>query len=134
MLIKFKKLRLYGNLIMGIFWIALGVFNIVDTNNLRWYDYVYLIVGVLYLVSTLYEYLNHYLKIDSVNIKRNKLYGWKNIIKIDEIITIKKFADEYTLISPNQKLCIHTRLIDKYSLIELKGFLETIKLPKEESK
>ncbi len=58
MKIRFKKKRRYINLILGLVWTGLGVFSLVEDESLRWTDYGYLIVGILYLGHYLYNLNN----------------------------------------------------------------------------
>ena len=58
MKIKFKRKRLIANLILGIVWIVLGTLSIVTDDKIRWTDYGYLVIGVLYVGHYLYDLTN----------------------------------------------------------------------------
>ena len=131
MKIKLKKKRLITNLIFGIFWIVLGIFCLLEDDNLRWSDYGYLIIGILYVGHYLYDLKNQYLTIENGTIRKNGLYGFRKKINLNEINLIKKFAGDYTLKTKEKELKINTGLIDKDSLIELNKILTELNLPSE---
>jgi len=133
MKIKFKKKRLRVNLILGIVWIVLGTLSIVIDDEIRWNDYGYLVVGILYVGHYLYDLKNQYLTIENGTIRKNGLYGnWKKI-NLNEINWIKKFAGDYTLKTEQKELKINTELIDKESLSELNKILTELNLPPEKT-
>ncbi len=133
MIVKFKKKRLIINLILGIVWFLLGLISVFTEENIRWSNYLYLITGALYTAHFLYDYYNQYLKIEDNIITVNKLYSWKNKIKLDEIISIKKFAGDYTLISKANKVVINNTLVDADSLNELLLVLSKLDLPADKT-
>lgn len=86
MKIKFTKKRLLANLILGIIWIDLATFNVLQDDNLRWSDYGYLAIGILYVGHYQYALKNQYLTIENGIIRKNELYGFrkkKNMYKIN---------------------------------------------------
>lgn len=127
MKIRYKKKRFYANLILGIVWIGLGIFAIWEDDNIRWYDYGYIVFGTLYFGLFLFELLNEYLTIENGTIRKNSILGKR--INLNEITEIKKFAGDYTLKTEKQELKIKTELIEKNSRVELIKILEKIKLP-----
>jgi len=133
MKIRFKKKRLYANLIIGIVWTGLGVFNVLEDDNLRWSDYGYLVIGLLYVGHYLYDLTNQYLTIESGTIRKNGLYGFGKKINLNEINWIKKFAGDYTLKTETKELKINTELIDKNSLTDLNCILEKLNLPADKT-
>ena len=128
MKIKFKRKRLHANLIIGIVWSGLGFFNVLGDDNLRWTDYGYLLIGLLYIGQYIYDLTNQYLTITNGNIWKNRLYGFRKKISLNEIKRIKNFAGDYTLITETKELKINTELIDKNSLIELNSILGKLNL------
>jgi len=133
MKIKFKKKRLYINLILGLVWLALGILNLTEDDKIRWTDYGYLVAGILYIGHYLYDLTNQYLTIESGTIRKNGLYGFGKRINLNEINWIKKFAGDYTLKTEERELKINTELIDKDSLTELNKILGELNLPPEKT-
>lgn len=133
MKIRFKKKKSYINLIFGLAWGGLGVFNLLQDDNLRWPDYGYLLAGILYLGHYLYDLSNQYLTIENGTIQKNVLYGFGNSIKLKEINWIKKFAGDYTLKTETKELKIDTELIEENSLTELNEILEKLNLPSDKT-
>ena len=128
MKIKFKKKRLYTNLLLGLIWSVLGVISLLGDDNLRWIDYGYLIIGTLYIGHYLYDLINQYLIIKNGSLHKNILYGFTNKINLNEIKLIKKNAGNYTLKTETNKFKINTELIEERSLIELNKILGELNL------
>src|SRR6056297_2005735 len=103
MKIKFKKKKLYTNVFLGIFWTVLGIFNLQDDNNLRWTDYVYLIVGIIYIAHFLWDLKNQYLIVENGAIKKNMLYGYGKRLNLNEITCIQNDAGDYIVKTESQK-------------------------------
>ena len=133
MKIRFKKKRIYTNLILGLLWTGLGIYNVIEDDNLRWTDYLYLIIGILYILHFFYDLLNQYLTIETGTIHKNILYGNPKKLNLDEVNFIKKTAGGYTLKTETQKMKIKTELIEENSLAELKDILEKLNLPSEKT-
>ncbi|WP_340202514.1 hypothetical protein [Ascidiimonas sp. W6] len=133
MKIKFKKKRLRVNLILGIVWIALGTLSIATDDEIRWTEYGYLVIGILYIGHYLYDLTNQYLTIENGTIRKNGLYGYWKKINLNEIKWIKKFAGDYTLKTEKKELKINTELIEKDSLTELNKVLAKLNLPPEKT-
>ena len=133
MKIKFKKNRLRVNLILGIVWLILGTLSIVTDDEIRWTDYGYLVIGILYVGHYLYDLTNQYLTIENGTIRKNGLYGFGKKINLNEINWIKKFAGDYTLKTEQKELKINTELIDKNSLTDLNRILAELNLPPEKT-
>ena len=131
MIIKFKKSKLYGNLILGMVWFGIGLINFFEDGNSRWSHLVYLILGLLYIGHFFIDINYQYLKIENGIIKKNKLYGLRSKINLNEINSIKKTKTNYTLITDTQKMRIHTKLIEENSLRELTTLLEQLNLPSD---
>jgi hypothetical protein len=133
MKIKFKKKRLYSNLILGIVWVIIGFLKLYYDDKLRWTDYGYLVIGILYIGHYLYDKTNQYLTIENGIIWKNGLYGFGKKINLNEINWIKKFAGDYTLKTETKELKINTELIEEKSLTELNKILEKLNLPSEKT-
>lgn len=133
MKIRFKKKRLYANLIIGIIWIGLCVFNVFEHDSFRWLDYVHLIMGLLYTAHFLYDLKHEYLSIENGTIKKNRLYGFEKKINLDDVNWIKKYAGDYIIKTETKDLKINTELIDENSLTELNRVLGQLNLPDHKS-
>ncbi len=131
MKIRYKKKRLYVNLILGIIWIAFGVFLLYEEGNSRITKYGYLVIGLLYLIPFLYNVTYQYLSIENGVIKKNTGFG--NKLNLKDITSIKKFAGDYTLMTENKKMKINTALIDENSLNELNKILDKLELSANKS-
>jgi hypothetical protein len=129
MKIRFKKKRLYINLILGLVWTGLGVFSLLEDESLSWTDYGYLVIGILYLGHYLYDLNNQYLTIENGSIRKNVLYGFGKKINVNEINRIEKYAGDYILRTLTKELKINTEFIEEKSLAEFNEILKKINLP-----
>lgn len=133
MKIRFQKFRLYINLTIGITWIIIGSLSLYDSNFTKWYYFVFMILGILYIGHYLYDLKHQYLTIENGTITKNILYGFKNKIELDEIQQIQKVNGNYILKSETQKMKIKLDLIDNSSLNKLIEVLKNLNLPSERS-
>ncbi|WP_034058515.1 hypothetical protein [Lacinutrix jangbogonensis] len=117
MRIGYKKRNLNINLILGIVWLILGLLSLIFSGENRWYDYRYLVFGILYMILYFYQKRNKYLTIENGILKINGSFGKK--INLTEIKRIKKFAGDYILKTDKKELTINTQIIDPKSLAEL---------------
>lgn len=129
MKIRFKKKRLYINLILGLAWTGLGVFSLLEDESLRWTDYVNLVLGILYLAHYVYDLYNQYLTIENGSIRKNILYGVRKKINLNEIYRIEKYAGDYILRTLTKELKINTAFIEEKSLVEFNEILKKLNLP-----
>ena len=125
MKIRFTKKRLKHYLIFGMLWLVLGTTAVIF-NSENVFNYGYLIIGILYLGTYLFENNNQYLTIENGTISKNHLISKK--INLNEIKRIKKFAGDYILKTDSTELRINTELIEEKSLAELNNVLENLNL------
>uniref|UniRef100_UPI00404AE5D5 hypothetical protein n=1 Tax=Gelidibacter sp. TaxID=2018083 RepID=UPI00404AE5D5 len=125
MKIRFTKKRLKYYLIFGIIWLVFGTTAVIF-NSENVFNYGYIIIGILYFGTYLFENNKHYLTIENGIISKNHLIPKK--INLNEIKRIKKFAGDYILKTDSTELRINTELIEEKSLAELKTVLENLNL------
>ncbi len=133
MKIKFTKKRLIYNLVLSILYLTIGLEGIIYQENIRWTKYGMLSLGILYLTNSLYELKYQYLSIEYGILRKNMILGFTKKINLNDIIQIKVFTDEYTLITKTNKITIHTEIIDPNSLSELKRILSKLDLPPDKT-
>ena len=131
MKIRFTKKRLRANLFPGLIWLALGVAVWIFYDYQRWTDFFYIGMALLYLGQYIFEKQNHYLTITGDEIKVNRPFGKR--INTSDIDRIKKFDDEYRLISGQRELKINTQIIEPDSLKKLDVLLAKLNLPPEKT-
>ena len=131
MKIRYTKKRLRTNLIVGLFWLGLGIaywlFDLIDF----WLNYYPFVLAFLYLGLYLYERQFQYLTITEDQIKVNDLFGKR--INISKINRIKKYAGDYILITDRKELRIDLQIVDPDSLIDLNRILAKLNLPPEKT-
>ena len=122
MKILYSKKRRKYDLFQGLFWILIGILGVFfsEKNNILFY--LYTPMGFIYLY--LYIKVKYYLSIENNIIKQNYIFGKK--IDLSEIISIEHYAGEYILRTKKRKLKITIDLIEKSSLVDLKGELKKL--------
>lgn len=115
----------------GIVWAGLGVFKVLEGNNLSWSGYLYLVIGLLFIGNYLYCLKNQYLTIENGTIRKNVLYGFVKKVNLKEIKLIKKFASDYIIKTETKQLKIHTEAIEEKSLSELNRILTELNVSPE---
>lgn len=122
MKILYSKKRRKYDLFQGLFWILIGILGVFfsEKNNILFY--LYTPMGFIYLY--LYIIVKYYLTIENNIIKQNYIFGKK--IDLSEIISIEHYAGEYILRTKKRKLKITIDLIEKSSLVDLKGELKKL--------
>jgi len=122
MKILYSKKRRKYDLFKGLFWILIGILGVFfsEKNNILFY--LYTPMGFIYLY--LYIKVKYYLTIENNIIKQNYIFGKK--IDLSEIISIEHYAGEYILRTKKRKLKITIDLIEKSSLVDLKGELKKL--------
>ena len=133
MKISFKRKRLRANLIIGLIWVAFGVFSLEANDPVRWTDYGYIVIGLLYLGHYAHDRYLQYLTIENGTIRKNGLYGLGGAIRLKDVVWIKKFAGDLTLKTGKRDLKIDTDQIDPGSLEELNTVLGALELPPEKT-
>jgi len=131
MKIRFNKKTLYSNLGLVLLWTALGIYNLIDDENLRWSDYILIGLGILYISHFLNDIINQYLKIEGGTIKKNILSGFVTKIDLVKINSIENSAGNYYLRTDSKKLKIKIDLIEHSSLLDLKNVLANLDLTPE---
>lgn len=133
MKIRFKHKRLRAHLLIGLVWIAFGMVSLVTNDTARWTDYGYMAVGLLYLGHYGVDRTCQYLTIENGTLRKNGLYGFGGGIALQDVVWIKKFAGDYTLITEQRQLKIDSDLIEENSLAELNQVLGALDLPPEKT-
>ena len=134
MKIRFKKKKVRRNLLLGAFLVLLGILGaLLDDEGADWPDYGFMTIGILYIAHYVYDIKRQYLILENGSIRKNRLYGSGMPVKLDEIISIKKFSGEYKLETKHKVLAIDTDLIQKDSLDKLNDTLAQLDLPPDKT-
>lgn len=131
LIIKFKSKRLYFNLALGLFWIVSATVSIWESDKIYWLSYVTMLIGVIYIGMSLWEFNNQYLTLTPNIIKENSLFGKKILLK--DIIEVKKVFGDYILKTDQKELSINMSLVHDDSKAELNAFINSINIPEEET-
>lgn len=130
MKIKFKKKRVFINLLLGVIFLSTGSLGfLLNDDSSGWTDYVFIAIGIFYIAHYVYDIKHQYLNLENGSISKNRLYGSEEPIKLNEIIRIKKLSGQYKLETNHKVLAINTNLIQKDSLDKLNDTLSKLDLP-----
>ncbi|MEO9953947.1 hypothetical protein [Nonlabens sp.] len=129
MKIKYKIIKLYGFLIIGLVFSLLGVSNLFYNDDIWWTDYVQLLFGLLYIGYFLYALWGQYLTIHNNTIGKLNSLGIPIKMNLSDVIRIKKINEDYTLITEDKEFKIKTDWIEKSSLLKLNKVLQQLDLP-----
>lgn len=123
-----KKSRIYFFLMLGLIWVSLAILNFSLGNPNEWVAYVYLLCSIIYLAQFFYTKTYPYVTIENGSIRKNVMFRNEKLIYIKEILSIKRFAGDYTFKTATDEIIIHTQAIDKNSLAQLDSFLEELNM------
>ncbi len=115
--------------ILGIFYVLIGLVQ-VFLNPQSLTSYFYFVLGLITIALYLKYYKKDYLTIEDGVLRRNDPFPKR--IKLSEVTCIKKFAGEYTFITPGKALTIGTEYVDKDSLKDLEEVLNNLPVKIEE--
>ncbi|WP_417238243.1 hypothetical protein [Bizionia sp.] len=114
-----------------MFWIVSATVSIWESDKIYWLSYVTMLIGVIYIGISLWEFNNQYLTLTPNIIKENSLFGKKILLK--DIIEVKKVFGDYILKTDQKELSINMSLVHDDSKAELNAFINSIKIPEEET-
>lgn len=133
MKIRYKNNTGIFYLLLGILWIAMGIFGLSLEGDNPFFDYASIAFGILYVLMFLYQRNYQYLKIENGVVQKSLFHASPRRITLKKVVWIKKFAGDYILISDEKKFHINYDLIEKKSLLELEKFLSQLNLPPEKT-
>lgn len=131
--IKFKKKRIVYNLIFSTIYVAVGLYRIVSNEHINWIKSVFFVIGILYLISALFEIITHYIVINNGTLRKYSFWAFHKDIELQNIIEIKSGAEDYIVFTETTKLKIQVELIADDSLEELKRILSELDLPADKT-
>lgn len=131
--IKFKKKRIVYNLIFSIVFIVLGLYDIISNEETYWNKSGFFVIGILYLITTIFEMITHYIVIENGTLRKYSLWAFHKDIELQNIIEIKSVADNYIVFTETTKLKIQVEIIADDSLEELKRILSELDLPADKT-
>ncbi|XLS27938.1 hypothetical protein ACJD0Z_12100 [Flavobacteriaceae bacterium M23B6Z8] len=123
--VKYTGKRLRNYLIFGIIWMILGGVALAYNNSNVFY-YGYLILGVLFLATYIFENKTPYLHIANGVISKKRLFSQR--VALQDIKSIRKSGKSYILKTQSKHFTINTAIIEERSLQELKAVLNNLNL------
>ena len=113
-----KRLLVLGalNMIIGISSLFIGSENYFLTGFIG--------IGFFYVVTSIYNIQNPYIRIESEYIKKSGIFNKK--VFLDEITEIKKFAGDYIVKTKNREIHFDTNMVDKESLKSFTDYFDQL--------
>lgn len=122
----FSKKSVNKNLYLGILWIIIAIIYLLAYDNVKWYFYPTLILGIIYLGIYVYEFQLNYIEISENKIIINSLP--RKELNLNEIIDIKYFAGDYILSTPNNSIKIIKSQISKEHISEFEEYINVFQI------
>lgn len=124
---NYNKKYVRGNLIIGVSAVLIGfVVHLFFSKN--GFDDGLMIVGVSHFVQGIYYWKSPYVKIKDGVISKHEFIIKKR--QLNEVVSIRKFADEYILKTSDKELIVNHHMMDKKDqdlfVNWIKGFQEQL--------
>lgn len=130
MIIRYRKKQIISDIIVGSLYLITGILGIIFDSEI--FKYAFTALGILYLGSGFYKLKFQYIKVQDQVLTRFEP-GNKKKVDLKHVTRIKKFTDEITFLTPNEKLKISTNLIDKEDLPAFENLLASLDLEQEKN-
>jgi hypothetical protein len=101
----------------------------VANEHINWIKSGFFVIGILYLISALFEIITQYIVINNGTLRKYSFWAFHKDIELQNIIEIKSVKDDYILFTETTKLKIQVELIADDSLEDLKRILSELDLP-----
>ena len=113
------------NLALAVLWSGYGISKIVDTGGKSWDDYLFLIIGMLYIGIFLVEYFGKYFEMTDEKIT---LAGpFSKTIYFKDLIGMKYYAGDFTFKTKERTIQISKDLMNKSDVPQFEKQFEKIK-------
>ena len=126
-----NKKHQYISFLLGIFWLIIAWMDYEAKDKIDWSFYGKIIIGVLYILITIYEYYYKYIEISNDLIYRNSIP--KLEIVVSDLIEVKYFAGDYIFKSKNKRIEIVKKQINTNKLKEFEKKFNVLKTSVEEN-
>lgn len=130
MIIKYKKISAYINLLLGFMIMVSSIFNTLQDNHL-WFAYIQGILGFLLVIISGFQIFYQKLIIENGVLKQIDLP--KKEIKLTEVTKILSSAGKITISTPTKKISIGCDQIQKKSLSELLRVLGALEFSEQKN-
>ena len=114
------------HLIFGIIWGIHSIVQLLFFDRSGWFDLFWSAISITYIGTYIYQYNNHYLKLENNILHEQWWYG--KSVALEELISMKKFAGDYILKTKDKTLTITTQILEPKSLEELDTILDELEI------
>ncbi|MEO8932849.1 MAG: hypothetical protein ABI295_00960 [Xanthomarina sp.] len=123
--LKYSRKRLRHYFIFGVLWLIFGIVAVLFFSD-NVFNYGYLILGIIYSGTFIFENTKQYITIENGLLTINKVIPKK--MKLNDIKQIKKLAGDYVLISDSDKIEINIGFLEEESLKKMEAIMENLQL------
>lgn len=125
---SYSNRQLFINLIMGIVWVGLGIRAIYlreGTEEMGYKPYVFIVVGILFLVYFYYQYTKKYFEVNDKWIKVSSPFDKK--INLDDLTKVHFKSGIYVFVSKEKRFKILQPKIKRTQIPEFNEWFDKIK-------
>lgn len=130
MIVKYRRKRIWKELLLGTLFFILGIYFAVSEPE-NTFRYGFILVGLLHLISGIYQLNVPYLRFDNGKVTRSGLIS--RSISLSEVARIRKFAGDFSLYTAEKKLKINSELVSKDQMKELDELMRSLEVPLDET-
>lgn len=110
---------------LAVIWSYLGISKIVDTEGKSWDDYLFLIIGILYIGIFLVQYFGKYFEMTDEKITLTGPFS--KTIYFKDLIDMKYYAGDFTFKSKEKTIKISKDQMNKSDVTQFEKQFEKIK-------
>jgi hypothetical protein len=121
----------YISILLGMFWLIIAWMDYETKDKIDWSFYGKIIIGLFYILITIYEYYYKYIEFSNDIIYRNSIPKLK--IVVSDLIEVNYFAGDYIFKSKNKRIDIVKNQINTIQLKEFEDRFNLLKMKVEEN-
>lgn len=122
---RYNNGTLILNLALAVLWSYYGISKIADTGGKAWTDYLFLIIGILYIGIFLVQYFGKYFEI--TNEKISLTVPFSKTIYFKDLVEMKYYAGDFTFKTKQKTIKISKDQMNKSDVPQFEKQLERIK-------
>lgn len=122
---RYNNGTLILNLALAVLWSCLGISKIADTVGKAWKDYLFLIIGILYIGIFLVQYFGKYFEMTDEKISLTGPFS--KTIYFKDLVEMKYYAGDFTFKTKQKTIKISKDQLNRSDVPQFEKQLEKIK-------
>ena len=122
---RYNNTTLILNLALAVLWSYYGISRFVDTGGKAWTDYLFLIIGILYIGIFLVQSFGKYFEITDEKITLTGPFS--KTVYIKDLVEMKYYAGDFTFKTREKTLKISKNQMNKSEVPQFEKQVEKIK-------